>query len=57
MVAILVQARGILLLTFDPLWWHELTLIPEWVSNYIHYNVYDEITYQSQNINSSSTEV
>ena len=25
--------------------WHGLTLIPAWISNYIHYKVWDEITY------------
>ena len=28
---------------------HGITLIPAWISNYIHYNVWDEITYPSPN--------
>ena len=28
-----------------PFYQHSLTLIPAWVSNYVHYNVWDEIIY------------
>ena len=30
------------------------TLIPAWISNYIHYNVWDEITYPFLNFNGAS---
>ena len=33
--------------------WHALTLIPAWISNYIHYKVWDEITYPFPNFNSA----
>ena len=36
---------------------HELTLIPAWISNYIHYNVWDEITYPFLNFNGCTVEV
>ena len=28
-----------------PLYWHELTIIPAWLNDYIHCNLRDEITY------------
>ena len=34
-----------------------LTLIPAWISNYIHYNVWDEITYPFLNFNGATVEV
>ena len=34
-----------------------LTSIPSWVSNYIDYNVWDEITYQFLNFNGATVEV
>ena len=37
-----------------PTW---LTLIAAWISNYIHYNVWDEITYPYSNFNGSTVEV
>ena len=30
-------------------YWHGLTLIPAWISNYIHYKVWDQINYQFPN--------
>ena len=39
-------------------WPHSLlTLIPAWISNYIHYNVWDEITYPFLNFNGATVEV
>ena len=32
-------------------------LIPAWISNYIHYKVWDEITYPFLNFNSATVEV
>ena len=41
--------------------WHKyprlLTLIPAWISNYIHYKVWDEITYPFLNFNGCTIEV
>ena len=34
-----------------------ITLIPAWISNYIHYNVWDEITYPFPNFNICTVEV
>ena len=34
-----------------------LTLIPAWISNYILYNVWDEITYPFLNFNGATVEV
>ena len=34
-----------------------LTLIPAWISNYIHYETWDEITYPSPNFNGCTVEV
>ena len=31
--------------------------IPAWISNYIHYNVWDEITYPFLNLNGATVEV
>ena len=33
------------------------TLIPAWMSNYIHYNMWDEITYPFPNFNNATVEV
>ena len=40
-----------------PFYYHGLTLIPAWISNYIHYNVWDEITYPILNFNGATVEV
>ena len=37
--------------TSGSFYYHGLTLIPAWISNYIHYNVWDEITYPFLNFN------
>ena len=37
--------------------WHGLTLILSWISNYIHYNVWDEITYPFLSFNGCTVEV
>ena len=34
-----------------------VTLIPAWISNYIQYNVWDEITYPFLNFNGATVEV
>ena len=34
-----------------------LTLIPAWISNYIHHNMWDEITYSFPNFNGCTVEV
>ena len=34
-----------------------LTLIPAWISNYIHYKVWNEINYPSSNFNGATVEV
>ena len=36
---------------------HGLTLIPAWISNYIHYKVWDEIIYPFLNCNGATVEV
>ena len=38
------------------LYWHDLTLIAIWISNYIHH-VWDEITYPFPNFNGATVEV
>ena len=40
-----------------PFYLHGLTLIPAWICNYIHYNVWDEITYPFLNFNGATVEV
>ena len=42
--------------TRAPFYLNGLTLIPAWVSNYIHYNVWDEITYTFLNFNGATIE-
>ena len=39
---------------WGPSYQHGLTLIPAWISNYTHYNVWDEITYPFLNFNGAS---
>ena len=34
-----------------------LTLIPKWINNYIHYKVWDEITYPLPNFNGCTVEL
>ena len=43
--------------TSGPFYQHGLTLIPAWISNYIHYKVWDEITYPFLNLNGYTVEV
>ena len=45
------------LIISGPFYSHGLTLIPAWISNYTHYNVWDEITYPFLNFNSATVEV
>ena len=42
---------------WGPFYSHGLTLIPVWISNYIHYKVWDEITYPFLNLNGATVEV
>ena len=44
-------------ITRGPFYQHGLTLIPAWISKYIHYKVCDEITYPSLNFNGATVEV
>ena len=37
--------------------WRKLTRCPSWISNYIHYNVWDEIIYPFPNFNGAANEV
>ena len=43
--------------TSSPFYLHGLTLIPAWISNYIHYKMWDEITYPFLNFNRCTVEV
>ena len=43
--------------TCGPFYLHGLTLIPAWISNHIHYKVWDEITYPFLNFNGCTVEV
>ena len=40
-----------------PFYLHGLILIPAWISNDIHFNVWDEITYPFLNFNGCTVEV
>ena len=42
---------------WGPFYWHELTVIPAWISNHIHYKVWDGITYPFLNFNGAIVEV
>ena len=46
-----------LLATWGPFYWHDLSLIPAWISNCIHYKVWDEFTYSFLNFNGATVEV
>ena len=41
----------------SPFYQHGLTLIPAWISNYVHCKMWDEITYPSPNFNGCTVEV
>ena len=43
--------------TSGPFYWHDSTLIPAWISNCTHHNVWDEITYSFPNFNVATVEV
>ena len=43
--------------TMGPFYKHGLYLIPAQISKYIHYKVWDEITYQFLNFNGTTVEV
>ena len=43
--------------TSGPFYWHGLTLILAWISNYIHYKVWNEIIYPFLNLNGATVEV
>ena len=43
--------------TSNPFYEHRLTLIPAWISNYIHSKAWDEITYPFLNFNGATVEV
>ena len=43
--------------TWDPFYLHRLTLIPAWISDYIHYKVWDDTTYPFLNFNGTTVEV
>ena len=38
----------------DPFYSYELASTPSWMSNYIHYDVWDEISYPFRNFNDST---
>ena len=44
-------------MAWAPFYYHGLTSIPAWISNYTHYNVWDEITYPFLNFNGATVEV
>ena len=43
--------------TSGPFYKHGLILIPAWTSNYIHYKMWDAITYPLLNFNGATVEV
>ena len=43
--------------TWGPFYWHGLTLIWAWISHYIHYKVWDEISYPFPNFHGATIEV
>ena len=55
--AIFKEVKNSTLTPFTNIIEHGLTLIPAWVSNHIHYQVWDEITYPFPNFNSCTVEV
>ena len=50
MYLLLFGDQGPILLTW-------LTLIPAWISDYIHYEVWNEVTYPFPNLNGSAIEI
>ena len=43
--------------SWAPFYKHGLTLLPAWISDYIHYTVWDEMTYSFLNFNGATVEV
>ena len=46
-----------LLIICGPFYQHGLTLIPVWIINYTHYNMWDEIAYPFINFNGATVKV
>ena len=44
-------------LDYDRLFYDQCKLWPAWISNCIHYNIWDEIIYPFKNINGATVEV
>ena len=42
---------------FGPFYWNGLTLIPVWISNHIHYRLWDAITYPSSNFSGMDKDI
>ena len=42
-------------LCLGPFYWHAITLIIAWMTNYIHYKMWDEITFPFPNFNTAQT--
>ena len=43
--------------TSGPFYYYGLTLIQDWITNYTHYKVWDEITFPFLNFNGATGEV
>ena len=54
---VLMYVKMLKIAILAPFYSHGLTLIPAWISNYIHYNAWDEITYSFLNFNGATVEV
>ena len=52
-----IKASGDVPYIRDPFYLQELTIIPAWISNYIHFKVWDEIAYPFLNFNAATVEV
>ena len=48
---------GEIMYSWGSFYYHGLTSIPAWISNYFHYKVWDKITYPFLNFNGATVEV
>ena len=56
-IMILIGVRRNYLYTWGPFYYHGITLIPAWLSNYIHYKVWGELSFLVSNFYYSTVEV
>ena len=53
---VVMEISTFYLFSWSPFYYHGLTLIPPWISKYIHFKMWDEMTYSFLNFNDGTVE-